>query len=165
MLTVTGDIINIISPSLEDEGSKQPILISFKDPKSFIIHHPDIMLTMTSIANAMPCPRKPILQSLIRMPGPASKPMLYGNILHGLLQGALQEQNFGIDETRRRLNDELRKESIKLDVWGTGLGLDDVRQEVGGKAGLGFEKFGQKWIGSTPKVSYQGGRDLNEADL
>jgi DNA replication ATP-dependent helicase Dna2 len=91
--------------------------------------------------------------------------MLYGNILHGLLQGALQEQNFGIDETRRRLNDELRKESIKLDVWGTGLGLDDVRQEVGGKAGLGFEKFGQKWIGSTPKVSYQGGRDLNEADL
>jgi DNA replication ATP-dependent helicase Dna2 len=149
-----GDIINIISPSLS-LSSLSPINITFKDPSSLLIHHPDIMITMTSIANAMPCPRKPILQTLLKPPAPPSKAMLYGSILHGLLQGALLEQNFSSDETWRRLKEDLNKEERRLEVWGTGLGEDDVKLDVGQKAGRGFEEFGEKWIGVTPKVRLQ----------
>lgn len=78
--------------------------------------------------------------------------MLYGNILHELLQGALSEQNFDIDATRRRLADSLKKEDKRLDLWGAGLGEEDVKVEVGEKAGRGFEVFGQKWVGAFPKV-------------
>lgn len=129
-----------------------PIVISFKDPSSYIIHHPDLMLTMTSIANAMPCPRKPILQSLVKIAGPSSKAMLYGTILHGLLQGALSEQDFSMEETQRRLDEDLRKDERRLEVWGTGLAVEDVRLEVGRKAAEGFQTFGNKWVGATPKV-------------
>lgn len=103
----------------------------------------------------MPCPRKPILQSLVKGAAPPSKPILYGNIQHSLLQDALREQNFCIDEARRRLDLELRKETTKLEIWGAGLGLEDVRLEVGEKAAKGFETFGDKWVSADPSTEGQ----------
>lgn len=111
------------------------------------------MLTMTSIANAMPCPRKPLLQSLVKASGPATKPILYGNMGHTLLQAALSEQDFSVDATRKRLDDELQKETIKLDIWGAGMGIEDVRVEVGAQAEVGFQAFGDKWVGAQLSVS------------
>lgn len=129
-----------------------PIVITYKDTASFVIHHPDLMLTMTAISNAMPCPRKPLLQSLVKISGPGSKAMLYGNILHGLLQEAMSQQDFDIDSTRRRLDNDLKKEERRLEVWGAGLAVEDVRLEVGAKAGQGFETFARKWVGAKVEV-------------
>ncbi|OWZ77552.1 DNA replication ATP-dependent helicase Dna2 [Cryptococcus neoformans Bt85] len=145
-----GDIINIISPLLANQTTK-PISVTFKDPSTFLIHHPDLMITMTSIANAMPCPRKPIIQSLIRTPGPPTKPLLYGTLLHSLLQGALLQQDFDAGGTFRRLDAELKKDEIKLEIWSTDMGILDVREEVGVKAGRGFEVFGERYISKDPK--------------
>jgi DNA replication ATP-dependent helicase Dna2 len=127
-------------------------MITFKDPSSFIIHHPDLMLTMTSIANAMPCPRKPILQSLLKVPGPPTKAILYGNIQHGLLQSSLTEQSFEEESTRRRLDEELRKESSRLEIWGAGMDVQEIKMDLGARAGRGFEVFANKWVGPQPKV-------------
>ncbi|ODN92700.1 DNA replication ATP-dependent helicase Dna2 [Cryptococcus wingfieldii CBS 7118] len=145
------DIVNIVSPCLSTP-STTPIAITFRDPSTFLIHHPDLMLTMTSIANAMPCPRKPILQTLIKTPAPPTKPLLYGTVLHQLLQDALLEQEFGAVETFRRLDKELKKEERRLEVWGTGMGIQDVREEVGQKAGRGFEIFKENWVGPEPRA-------------
>lgn len=147
-----GDIVNIISPLIETDAAV--IEITFKSPSNFLIHHPDLMVTMTSIANAMPCTRKPILQQMVKASGPATKSILYGNIQHTLLQSALTDRAFSADATRRRLDQELKKESVKLDIWGAGMGIEDVRAEIGQKAELGFQAFGDKWIGNVPKVSY-----------
>lgn len=147
-----GDNVNIISPLFADVGSSAVIEVSFKTPATFLIHHPYHMLTMTSIANAMPCPRKPILQALVKSSGPASKPILYGNIGHTLLQTALSDRDFSADSTRRVLDTELKKESIKLDIWGAGLGVEDVRVEVAAQAETGFQAFGDKWVAELPKV-------------
>ncbi|KAK6910521.1 hypothetical protein I203_104553 [Kwoniella mangroviensis CBS 8507] len=144
------DIVNIISPTLCDQNVVGPIVLTLKDPLTFLIHHPDLMLTMTSIANAMPCPRKPILQSLIKTPGPPSKAVLYGNLLHSLLQGALLEQSFDADSTFKRIDSELKKEERRLEIWSTGIGMMDVREEIGMRAGRGFEVFGDKWVGEQP---------------
>lgn len=129
--------------------------MSFKTPATYLIHHPDHMLTMTSIANAMPCSRKPILQTMVKSSGPASKPILYGNIGHTLLQTALGERDFSADSTRRVLDTELQKESIKLDIWGAGLGIEDVRADVAAQAEVGFQAFGDKWVAERPKVTFR----------
>lgn len=148
------DIVNIISPFLDDSESTRPIVVTFNNPSTFLIHYPDLMLTMTSIANAMPCPRKPLLQALIKPSAPSSKSMLYGTILHGLLQGALSEQGFAKAETARRLEEDLAKEERKLEIWGSGLGAEEIRSEIGGRAGKGFEVFGDKWVAPNPKVNH-----------
>lgn len=154
-----GDIVNVISPSLNSTTSK-PIEVAFKSPNTYLIHHPDTMLTMTSIAGAMPCPRKPLLQSLVKPAAPPSKAILYGTIQHSLLQSALSEQGFSVDDTRRRLDEELKKEERRLEIWGAGLGIEDVRLEVGDRAGKGFQTFGDKWVTDVPRVS----RSLNRVD-
>lgn len=148
----SGDTVNIISPALDLGDGPAVIDISFKSPSTFLIHHPDIMLTMTSIANAMPCTRKPILQTMVKAAGPATKPILYGNMGHTLLQSALSTRNFTPENTRLRLDEELKKESIKLDIWGAGMGIEDVRTEIGIQSETGFQAFGDKWITGQPKV-------------
>jgi DNA replication ATP-dependent helicase Dna2 len=148
-----GDTVNIISPSLSS-----PIAITYKNPSTFLILHPDLMLTMTAIANAMPCPRKPILQSLIRIPGPSSKAILYGNLGHELLQGALADQEFSAAKTEERLAREMVKETTRLEVWGASMNMKDVQEEVGGRAGKGFQTFGQRWVGPKPRVRASFGR-------
>jgi len=110
------------------------------------------MVTMTSIANAMPCPRKPLLQNLIRQAAPPSKAILYGTILHSILQAGLLEQDFSLPNTIKTLDRELAKESVRLEIWGAGLELRDVRDEILEKAGKGFELFGQKWVNGEPQV-------------
>ncbi|WVQ99969.1 hypothetical protein IAU59_007112 [Kwoniella sp. CBS 9459] len=145
------DIVNIISSTLE-KSPTMPIVITLKDPSTFLIHHPDLMLTMTSIANAMPCPRKPVLQTLIKASGPPSKAMLNGTLLHSLLQGALLEQSFDADSTFARIDKELKKEQTRMEIWSTGMGTMDVREDLGAKAGRGFEVFGQKWVGDKPNA-------------
>ena len=59
-----------------------------------------------------------------------------------------------MEETRRRLDEELKKEGTKLDIWGAGMGIEDVRAEVGAKAESGFQTFGDKWVGALPAVSF-----------
>ena len=145
-----GDSVNIISSHLSEPS--RVVEVTLKDPSTFLILHPDIMITMTSIANAMPCPRKPILNSLIKVPGPANKAMLYGNLLHGLLQRALMEQGFDAADTRTRLDEELKKESTRMDIWSADLGVEDVRLEIGLRSEAGFESFGKKWACDEPKV-------------
>lgn len=154
MTDSTGDTINVIHPSLQS-GISSPVLeISFKSPSTFLIHHPDIMLTMTSIANAMPCTRKPILQTMVKAAGPSTKPILYGNIGHTLLQSALTTRKFAAEDTRGRLDKELNKENIKLDIWGAGMGIEDVRTEIGTQSETGFQTFANKWISGNPQVSH-----------
>ena len=149
-LTNIGDTINLITPNI----SSNPLPISSKCASSFLILHPDLMLTMTSIANAMPCPRRPILNSLIKTSGAQSKAVVYGNLLHGLLQSSLQERDFTPDGTQARLEGMLKLEEVRLDVWGAGLNVRDVSMELGNRARADFERFGGKWVGPKPTVRF-----------
>lgn len=123
-----------------------------KDPATYIVHHPDVLVTMTAIANSMPCPRRPLLQNLARLPEPPSKAMLYGNVLHSLLQGSLLEQSFDPESTRKRVASELSKDDQRLQVWGAGLNEASVTEDLGKSAEEAFTAFGRKWVGPDPKV-------------
>ncbi|KAL1411310.1 DNA replication endonuclease-helicase Dna2 [Vanrija albida] len=144
-----GDVVNLVSHAL-DQPHDKPIVITFSDASSYIIHHPDVLITMTAIANAIPCPRKPVVQGLVRLPEPPSKAMLYGTVLHSLLQGSLSQQKFGRDDTAKIIEAELAKEDVRLQVWGAGLDQKTVAQDIGGRAEEGFETFGRKWVHGEP---------------
>lgn len=143
--------MNVISPQLDAEG---PIVVNLKSKSTYLIHHPDVLVTMTSMANAMPCPRRPLLQSLMRLPEPPSKAMTYGNILHALLQGSLMEQNFSPDFTKQKIEAELGDEGRRLEIWGSGLNDNDIEDDLGPAAVDAFSSFGRKWVG--PDVSDRG---------
>lgn len=145
------DIVNVVSPFVDGTG---PIAITFKDTSSYLIAHPDILVTMTAIANAMPCPRRPLLNQLVRLPEPLSKPIIYGNILHGLLQESLSERSFDAASTRRRVGTDLAKDERRLEVWGAGLDPGAVANDLGRNAEDAFASFGRRWIGSEPKVGF-----------
>lgn len=145
-----GDVVNLISSALAQADTNAPIVVTMKDTAAYIVHHPDVLVTMTSIANAMPCARRPIVQQLVKLPEPPSKSMLYGTILHSLLQGSLSEQSFDRASTARRVADELARDESRLAVWGAGLDAVTVADELGPKAEDAFACFGHKWIGPSP---------------
>lgn len=88
---------------------------------------------------------------------------MYGNIQHALLQSSLTEQSFEEEATRRRLDDELRKESTRLEIWGAGMDVQEIRMDLGARAGRGFEVFANKWVGPAPKVRGEV-RELQRSD-
>jgi DNA replication ATP-dependent helicase Dna2 len=141
------DIVNIVSHALDGDG---PIVVTMKDTAACLIHHPDILVTMTAVADAMPCPRRPLVNSLIKLPGAGTKAMLYGTVLHSLLQGSLSEQSFDAASTQRRVEAELAREECRLDVWGAGLNPEDVTEDLAPKATEAFATFGQRWVKPAP---------------
>lgn len=150
-LTAIGDIVNIISPQLKEDG---PIVLNLKAKSTYLIHHPDVLVTMTAMAGSQPCPRRPLLQSLMRLPEPPSKAMTYGNILHALLQSSLTQQNFDPDFTKQSIAAELGDEGRRLEIWGSGLSDKDIEDDLGPMAVDAFSSFGRKWVG--PDVSDDG---------
>jgi DNA replication ATP-dependent helicase Dna2 len=142
------DVVNIISHALDDQDG--PIVITMKDTSACLIHHPDILVTMTAVADAMPCPRKPILNQRVKLPEPVTKSMLYGIVLHSLLQGSLAEQSFDPESTARRIAAELSLEDRRLEVWGAGFSPDDMETELGAQAEDAFATFGRRWVGPEP---------------
>ena len=91
-------------------------------------------------------------------------PLLYGNLLHATLQALLSTTP---DPTRstfsaqniKRVSDEVLTQgddSLRGDLWKAGLGMEDVRDEVGKKAIEAFGKFGDRFLGGPdgkPNVS------------
>lgn len=84
-----------------------------------------------------------------------TKPLLYGNILHELLQDALQTKDFSQFALRKKLDQLLRRPDMQLDMWAAELGFEDVKAEVWEKAGLAILQFGGKWVGPAPKPEAQ----------
>lgn len=172
-----GDVINVISPellSLEEQpkdgsspsssnkSSKRstspppplPLTVSMRTPQTHIIHHPDVLLPMTTISQSITCRRRPLISGLVRGGSPApTKPLLYGNILHELLQTSLSQRTFEASELKKHLDEVLGQPRMMLDIWAAGLGMEEVRGEVWEKASLAILGFGSKWIGKEAQVS------------
>lgn len=58
-----------LSTREEEEGEEDEtieIIISHKYPDNFLIHHPDFLIPMTSLAGSLGCRRKPIVQTLLK---------------------------------------------------------------------------------------------------
>jgi hypothetical protein len=84
----------------------------------------------------------------------SSKPLLYGNILHELLQTTLQTREFSAPALKACLDSLLQKPGFQLDIGSCGLGVEEVRGEVWEKAMQSLVGFGEKWVGAKPDVGF-----------
>lgn len=65
--------------------------------QNMIILHPDHLISATVVADSFSCQRRAVLQDRVKSTSDASRPQVYGNILHDIFQKAMSENcwNFG----------------------------------------------------------------------
>lgn len=115
----------------------------------FLILHPDILVSSTKVADTPSCARKPILQELIRVVGGSSEPLVYGNMLHELLQACLTEGNFDEGWKEEKVEELLVKEMSTL--WSIDVSVQKARMEMLDKS-KEFSQFSDRFRGDSPEV-------------
>lgn len=115
-----------------------------------VVLHPDILVSSTKAADSSHCTRKAVLQELIRTVGDTTPSLVYGNMLHSLMQACMLEN---------RWDDTFREDKISEIIKQTGgqlftvnLDFEKAREELRARS-QGFEAFADRFVGDEPKVS------------
>ncbi|KAF4653625.1 hypothetical protein FOZ61_008856, partial [Perkinsus olseni] len=115
-LVLAGDPVNLV---LADEKDAEAPVVICGETGNFLIFHPSILLSGTTVSNALPCHRKTLLQYLLSDVGYGAQNNIYatvGNAVHAILQSSLM---FG----RGRLDEGYVRQAIeesKMDLWFSG---------------------------------------------
>ncbi|GAA5863149.1 hypothetical protein JCM3774_001437 [Rhodotorula dairenensis] len=113
-----------------------------------VVLHPDILVSSTKAADSSHCTRKAVLQELIRTVGETTPSLIYGNMLHSLMQACMLEN---------RWDDAFREGKISEIVKQTGgqlftvnLDFDKAREELAERS-KELEAFADRFVGEEPK--------------
>jgi hypothetical protein len=91
-----GDRLHII-------GSFENDVCIINQEQGFVITHPDILVSNTQLADSFLCLRKSVLQDRIRISGDLNAALVYGNMLHSLLQWILVQGKYNETEIRKKI--------------------------------------------------------------
>ncbi|TEB08749.1 Dna2-domain-containing protein [Coprinellus micaceus] len=134
-----GDIVNAIGPFEISPSSARPT-IRITAQTNLLILHPDILLTATALSNAPQCARKPLLSSLVRASSDITPALVWGNMLHEVMQTCLSEKRWEEAWINERI-DQL----LALNV-----SVETARTELRRRA-IGLTIFKDRYIADTPK--------------
>lgn len=70
------------------------------DANNMIILHPDHLISATVVADSFSCQRRAVLQDRVKATGGASKPQVYGHMLHEIFQEALKANRWDLNWLR-----------------------------------------------------------------
>ncbi|THH05716.1 hypothetical protein EW145_g4595 [Phellinidium pouzarii] len=144
---MTGDTINVIGYFCVSSSSPfATITISAK--RNLIILHPDVLLTATSVANAPHCARRPLLSLLLHSTSDTTPALVFGNILHEVVQRCLSGLRWDQSYIEEIL-EEIVQNSLS-DLVRIGVSVDEAKVEMRKRAS-GLREFGDRFIGQTPK--------------
>jgi hypothetical protein len=118
--------------------------------ENLLIHHPDTLLTPSLLASAPNCQRRPIVTALVRAPSPPTPALLYGTVLHDVVQKCLQERRWDAPWIESHVDTALSMAFGGL--VRAGVTLSVAKDEILRRA-AGVETFGERYIGEEPKVS------------
>ncbi len=150
-LASTGDIVNVIG-TFDLAPSSSSVLrytIDIDAKKNLLIHHPDILITATALSNASACRRRPLLQTLVRSSTEITPALVWGNILHEVMQICLREERWDERFMDAKLGEVVRANLgslLKIEVT-----VEHAIREVKLRAG-GLKNFAEKYIAKKPKV-------------
>jgi DNA replication ATP-dependent helicase Dna2 len=143
-----GDVVNIIGPFDISANGQKTITITTLD--NLLIHHPDTLLTPSLLASAPNCQRRPLVTALVRALSPPSPALVYGTVLHDVVQKCLQERRWDAPWLEAHVDTAL---SMAFgDLVRAGVTLSVAKDEILRRA-AGVETFGERYIGDHPKVS------------
>ncbi|KAK7689454.1 hypothetical protein QCA50_007246 [Cerrena zonata] len=145
-----GDVINVIGvfhdqPSTSSSRSLS-IVISAKE--NLLIHHPDILVTATSLSNAPQCSRRPILSTLVRSSSDVTPALVWGNMLHEVMQMCFSDGNWSETSLDEKIDGVVGK-GLE-DLLSINVPIDQAKREVKLRA-RGLKTFSERYIAQEPK--------------
>jgi hypothetical protein len=141
-------VVNIIGPfDILADGEK---CITVTNLENLLIHHPDTLLTPSLLASAPNCQRRPLVTALVRAPSPPTPALIYGTILHDVVQKCLQERRWEAQWIEAHVDTALSMAFGEL--VRAGVTVSVAKDEILRRA-AGVETFGGRYIGDEPKVS------------
>ncbi|KAG6911010.1 hypothetical protein DXG01_005425 [Tephrocybe rancida] len=145
-----GDIINVLGTfNLATTSSSLITLsITITAKSNLLILHPDLLLTATALSNASQCRRKPLLSNLVRSTSDTTPALVWGNMLHEVMQSCLSEGRWETTWVDEKIDEVILKglnELIKIDVT-----IDQAKREVTTRA-KGLLVFSERYISNFPK--------------
>lgn len=67
------------------------------DAQNMIVLHPDHLISATVVADSFQCTRRAVLQDRVKATGEASRPMVYGTLLHEVFQEAIKKNRWELE--------------------------------------------------------------------
>lgn len=158
--SLVGNLLNIFTHMYEDDifnvlgtftpaCSLGPRTINITAAANLLILHPDLLTTATALSTAPQCRRKPLLAGLIRATSDITPALVYGSILHEVLQRCLRE-----DRWEQTFLDTCIAETVQAmlgDLVKLGVSEEVARREVADRA-RGLIPFQQRYLTDEPKV-------------
>ena len=84
------------------------------DSNNFVITNPDLLLSVTTIADSFECIRKSFLSNRTGLANVASPAMVHGKMLHELFQMSLQSGDFSTFKIKHNLDHIIRNSTAAL---------------------------------------------------
>ncbi|KAM0786874.1 hypothetical protein ACM66B_002299 [Microbotryomycetes sp. NB124-2] len=119
-----GDTINIVG---NIEPANDPAVVIDRN-SGMLILYPDILVSSTKVGDSANCSRKAVLQELIRTLGGSNKSLVYGNMLHELMQACMLDDQWH-DEYRRNKIQEIIQSQIQL-LWSIDLETSKAYEDM-----------------------------------
>ncbi|KAI0079151.1 Dna2-domain-containing protein [Panus rudis PR-1116 ss-1] len=131
-------------------GSLSPSVssITISAHANYLILHPDLLITATSISGAPQCRRKPLLSNLVRSSSDVTPALVWGNILHEVMQLCLADGDWSEKAVDERIEDNVDRcldDLLRLNV-----SAEHAKREVKIRA-KGLKTFSERYIGKVPK--------------
>ena len=114
-----------------------------------MIHHPDNLITVTAISNAVQCRRKPLLSGLVRSSSDTTPALNWGNMIHEVMQTCLASERWEDSWIQSCIEDAISR-SLP-DLVKIGVGIDEARKELNVRA-KGLHAFAGRYVSDVPKV-------------
>lgn len=132
--------------------------------RNMVILHPDFLVSCTVVADSFGCTRKAVMQDRVKAAGDLNKSMVYGNILHALLQVALGANDFSTTFLNSNI-DKLAVEHVES-LYVLHEQIPVATEYLQSKLGL-LQDWARTFLAVRPKVrnSYSGGFSRDIADL
>ncbi|KAJ2918121.1 hypothetical protein MD484_g2295, partial [Candolleomyces efflorescens] len=142
-----GDIVNAIGHFDTLTPHRKPS-IKITAQTNLLILHPDILLTATALSNAPQCARKPLLSSLVRASNDITPALVWGNMLHEVMQSCLVEKRWDEAWINERI-DEVLINGLGM-LLALNVSVETARTELRRRAvGLGI--FKDRYIADVPR--------------
>ncbi|KAG6333843.1 hypothetical protein ID866_5248 [Astraeus odoratus] len=136
------DTVNVLG----NFDSKGAIVISSKE--NLLIQHPDFLLTATALSSAPQCRRKPLLSTLVRSSSDVTSALMWGNILHEVMQTCLLANRWDKSWIDDLIDDAILKNLTELLRFG--IGVEEATREVKLRS-RGLRAFSERYIAEEPK--------------
>lgn len=160
-MNIIGSFVPLRSESdlMSKDPSSSPklpcVTLTSRSSDTLLIHHPDILITATALASTPTCLRKPVLSSLIHSSSDVTPALVWGNMLHEIMQSSLVDWTAGLRPWDQKEMDRKIDREVKRglgDLLKLGVSVNQAKRELQLRAS-GLKPFHDKYIGNIPKAS------------